>query len=157
MKIGQLVVLVDEVDGLEAGRERRLHHGCTRRHAHGRLPNVRTLAPGPGAHLAGSPSGALPSFEREGRKGTVMSEENVDARPLTSVELLDAAVWREIGSEEAQPAAAFLEALSRLVGRWLMVRSDAPEMDVVTVLCKARGYIARQEVRQTTNEIEWRR
>ena len=54
-----------------------------------------------------------------------MSEENVDARPLTSVELLDAAVWREIDSDEAQPAAAFLEALSRLVGRWLMVRSDA--------------------------------
>jgi hypothetical protein len=39
-----------------------------------------------------------------------MSEENVDALPLTSIELLDAAVWREIGSEEAQPAAAFLEA-----------------------------------------------
>jgi adenylate cyclase len=88
----------------------------------------------------------------------VMSEENVDARPLTSVELLDAAVWREVDSDEAQPQAAFLEALSHLVGRWLMVRSDAPGMDVVTVLCKARGYIARQEVRQTTNdEIEWRR
>ncbi len=85
-----------------------------------------------------------------------MREENVDALPLTSVELLDAAVWREIGSEEAQPAPAFLEALSRLVGRWLLVRSDAPEMDVVTVLCKARGYIERQEVRQT-REIEWRR
>jgi hypothetical protein len=38
-----------------------------------------------------------------------MSEENVDARPLTSVELLDAVVWREIDSDEAQPAAAFLE------------------------------------------------
>ena len=72
-----------------------------------------------------------------------MSEENVDARSLTSVELLGAAVWREIDSEEPQPSAAFLEALSRLVGRWLMVRSDAPEMDAVTVLCKARGYIAR--------------
>ena len=78
-----------------------------------------------------------------------MSEENVDARPLTSVELLDAAVWREIDSEEAQPQAAFLEALSRLVGRWLMARSDAPGMDVVTLLCKARGYIARQEEPQT--------
>jgi hypothetical protein len=47
-----------------------------------------------------------------------MSDEK-DARPLTSVELLDAAVWREIDSEEPQPSAAFLEALSRLVGRWL--------------------------------------
>jgi hypothetical protein len=75
----------------------------------------------------------------------VISEENVDARPLTSVELLDAAVWREINSDEAQPQAAFLDALSHLVSRWLMVRSNAPGMDVVTVLCKARGYIARQE------------
>ena len=49
-----------------------------------------------------------------------MSEENVDALPPTSVELLDAAVWREINSAEPQPQAAFLEALSRLVGRWLM-------------------------------------
>jgi hypothetical protein len=85
-----------------------------------------------------------------------MSEESVDARPLTSVELLDAAVWREIGSEEAQPASAFLAALSRLVGRWLLVRSDAPEMDAVTVLCQARGFIARQAAAQTKG-IEWNR
>jgi len=85
-----------------------------------------------------------------------MNEERVDARPLTSVELLDAAVWREIGSEEAQPAAAFLDALSRLVGRWLLVRSDEPEMDVLTVLCKARGYIARRDATQTKG-IEWSR
>ena len=54
-------------------------------------------------------------------------------RPLTSVELLDAAVWCEIGTEEPQPAPAFLEALSALVGRWLIARSSEPEMDVVTV------------------------
>jgi len=78
-----------------------------------------------------------------------MNEERVDARPLTSVELLDAAVWREIGSEEAQPVAAFLEALSCLIGRWLLVRSEAPEMDALTVLCKARGYITRQGGTQT--------
>jgi hypothetical protein len=40
---------------------------------------------------------------------------------------------------------------------WLLLRSDAPEMDAVTVLCKARAYIARQEVRHTKEEIEWRR
>ena len=47
------------------------------------------------------------------------------------------------GQRKRSPPAAFLDALSRLVGRWLLVRSDAPEMDAVTVLCKARGYIAR--------------
>jgi hypothetical protein len=37
------------------------------------VPNVRTLAPGPGAHVAGSPSGALPPFEqREGEVNQVM-------------------------------------------------------------------------------------
>ena len=156
MKVGQLVVLVDDVDGLEAGREGcimgvrddMLTVGCqTSERLHLVLAHTWQVLP---RELFRRLSA------REG--GNVMSEENVDARPLTSVELLDAAVWREIDSDEAQPQAAFLEALSRLVGRWLMVRSDAPGMDVVTVLCKARGYIARQEVRQTTNdEIEWRR
>jgi hypothetical protein len=59
-------VLVDEVDGLEAGRE-----GCIMG-ARDDIVTVgcqspRTLALGPGAHLASSPSGAPPPFEqREG-------------------------------------------------------------------------------------------
>jgi hypothetical protein len=72
-----------------------------------------------------------------------MNEVGKGARPLTSVELLDAAVWREIGSEEPQLQATFLNALSALVARWLLVRSDAPEMDVVTVMCRAHGYIEK--------------
>ena len=60
------------------------------------------------------------------------------------MELLDAAVWREIGTEDPQPPAAFIEALSRLVGRWLLVRSETPDMDAITLICKARGgYIER--------------
>ena len=74
---------------------------------------------------------------------TVTESRQSRARLLTSVELLDVAVWREIGSEEPQPQAAFLEALSALVGRWLLVRSNAPEMDLVTVMCRAHGYIGR--------------
>ena len=38
---------------------------------------------------------------------------------------MTAAIWREIGTEEPQPAPAFLEALSALVGRWLIARSSA--------------------------------
>jgi hypothetical protein len=64
-------------------------------------------------------------------------------QPLTSVELLDAAVWREIGTEEPQPRAAFVDALAAIVGRWLLVRSETPEMDAVTLICKARAYIER--------------
>ena len=46
----------------------------------------------------------------------VMSQKEVEVTRLTSVQLLDAAIWREIGTEEPQPA--FLEAFSALVGRW---------------------------------------
>jgi hypothetical protein len=107
VQVGEVVVMVKEVEGIEAGR----------------VMSVR--------------------------------DEQVDTRPLTSIELLDAAVWREIGSEEAQPAAAFLDALSRVVSQWLLVRSEAPEMDALTVLCKARGYL-REDATQTKG-IEWSR
>jgi hypothetical protein len=85
-----------------------------------------------------------------------MNELSKEARPLTSVELLDAAVWREIGSEEPQLAGAFVDAVASLVGRWLLVRSDTPEMDLVTVMCRARGYIERGGADQARG-IEWRR
>jgi hypothetical protein len=45
-----------------------------------------------------------------------MSDGQVEVTRLTSVQLLDAAIWREIGTEEPQPAQAFLEALSTLLG-----------------------------------------
>jgi adenylate cyclase len=77
-----------------------------------------------------------------------MSEGPSEVTRSTSVQLLDAAIWREIGTEEPQNAAAFLEALSSLLGRWLLVRSNAPEMDVVTVLCKARSYVERVQQRK---------
>ena len=72
-----------------------------------------------------------------------MNEVSKGARPLTSVELLDAAVWREIGSEEPPRRTAFVDALAAIVGQWLLVRSDAPDMDLMTVMCRARGYIER--------------
>ncbi len=84
----------------------------------------------------------MEAIEKE-RWDRVMSQKEVEVTRLTSVQLLDAAIWREIGTEEPQPAPAFLEALSALVGRWLIARSSEPEMDVVTVMCRARGYIER--------------
>jgi hypothetical protein len=66
VKVGQLVVLVDDADGVEAGlescimsvRDDMLTVGCQ---------SSDRLHLGPSAHLAGSASGALPPFEREGR------------------------------------------------------------------------------------------
>ena len=85
-----------------------------------------------------------------------MNEISEAARPLTSVELLDVALWREIGSEEPQLPATFLDALSANVGRWLLMRSDAPDMDLVTVMCRARGYIERGGAEQSRGR-EWTR
>jgi hypothetical protein len=68
---------------------------------------------------------------------------------LLGTQLLDAAVCWEIGSEEPQPRAAFVDALAAIVGRWLLVRSDAPDMDLMTVMCRARGYIERGGAEQT--------
>ena len=55
-----------------------------------------------------------------------MNEIDEEVRRVTSVELLDAAIWREINSDDPQPPAAFLQALSCLLGRWLLIRSVAP-------------------------------
>jgi hypothetical protein len=74
-----------------------------------------------------------------------MNEKNGEVRRVTSVELLDAAIWREIGSDDPQPPAAFLQALSFLLGRWLLLRSGAPAMDAVTVMCRARAFVVRHE------------
>ena len=70
-----------------------------------------------------------------------MDEKNGEVRRVTSVELLDAAIWREIGSDGSQPPTAFLQALSCLLGRWLLIRSEAPAMDAVTLMCQSREYI----------------
>ena len=53
--------------------------------------------------------------------------------------------WREIGSDDPQPPAAFLQALSCLLGRWLLLRSGAPAMDAVTVMCQARAFVVRYQ------------
>jgi len=74
-----------------------------------------------------------------------MNEKNGEVRRLTSVELLDAAIWREIGSDDPQPPTAFLQALSCLLGRWLLLRSGAPAMDAVTVMCQARAFVVRYQ------------
>ena len=74
-----------------------------------------------------------------------MDEKNGEVRQLRSVELLDAAIWREIGSDGPQPPTAFLQALSCLLGRWLLIRSEAPAMDAVTVMCQARVYVVQHE------------
>jgi hypothetical protein len=68
-----------------------------------------------------------------------MNEAQEELTQLAAVQLLDAAIWPEIGSDEPQPQEAFIEALSRLLARWMFTRSQAPEMETLTTLCKTRA------------------
>jgi len=96
--------------------------------------------------VGGTEVAAEQRLEGGGRRRVDNGDQAEETAPLTPLELLDAALRREIAFEDRQSPAAFLEALSTLVGRWLLIRSEAPEMDAVTVLCKARGYISRYKL-----------
>ena len=61
-----------------------------------------------------------------------MNEAQEELTPLTAVQLLDAAVWREINSDQPQPHEAFIEALSRGLARWMLSRSQSPELETMT-------------------------
>ena len=85
----------------------------------------------------------------EGTAKRVMNSATKETRPLTSVELVDAAVWREIGSEEPQLPETFVVAIAALLGRWLLVRSDTPQMDLMAITCRAWGFIQRGGAEQS--------
>jgi hypothetical protein len=74
-----------------------------------------------------------------------MNEAQEELTPLTAFQLLDAAIWREIGADEPQPPEAFTEALFRLLARWMLSRSQAPELETLITLCKARAYVVSPE------------
>jgi hypothetical protein len=166
MEIEQAVVLVRDIEGIEAGTHGRLMGLCDDTVMG--VQDEGTASLRSGAYLGRTartdvaPTAEAASDRAGGKLGMPnwhlnhadpwprpMNEVSKGARPLTSVELLDAAVWWEIGSEEPQPRAAFVDALATIVGRWLLVRSDAPDMDLMTVMCRARGYIERSGAEQT--------
>ncbi len=74
-----------------------------------------------------------------------MNEAHDELTPLTAVQLLDAAIWREIDSDEPQPQEAFIEAFFRVLARWMLTRSQAPELETLTTLCKTHAYVLNPE------------
>ena len=50
---------------------------------------------------------------------------------LTSVQLIEAALWRELGSTEPQSQDVLRQALADAVSRWLLIRSETPEIDAL--------------------------
>ena len=85
-----------------------------------------------------------------------MSSENEvqdEFTPLSAIQLLDAAIWRMISSDEPQSQSELIEALSRLLASWMLTRSQAPELEVLATLCKTRAYICEPE-RLAAAELE---
>ena len=64
---------------------------------------------------------------------------------LSSVQLIEAALWRELGSTEPQSQDVLRQALADAVSRWLLIRSETPEIDALKFLCRVRANIAQPE------------
>jgi hypothetical protein len=57
-----------------------------------------------------------------------MNEAQDELTPLSAVQLLDAAIWREIGSAQPQPQDAFIVSSRLFPGSWLAGCSPAPKL-----------------------------
>jgi hypothetical protein len=57
----------------------------------------------------------------------------------TSIQMLDAAIWQELGGEKAHDAEAVYYTLGTLLSRWLLARSDYPEMEAIKLFAKGPG------------------
>ena len=64
---------------------------------------------------------------------------------LTSVQLLDAAIWKELDTEQLTDTETFYHALATLLSRWLLARSEYPEMEAIKLFAKVRAYVAQPE------------
>jgi hypothetical protein len=63
----------------------------------------------------------------------------------TSIQVLDAAIWKELGTEEVAESEVFYEALGTLISRWLLARSEYPEMEAIKLFAKVRAYVTQPE------------
>ena len=64
---------------------------------------------------------------------------------LSSVQLIEAALWRELGSTEPQSQDVLRQALADAVSRWLLIRSETPDIDALKFLCRVKANIAQPE------------
>ncbi|MEY2605735.1 MAG: hypothetical protein QOH31_3551 [Verrucomicrobiota bacterium] len=63
----------------------------------------------------------------------------------TSIQILDAALWTEIGAERSpEPEEAF-HALASLLSRWLLARAEYPELESLRLFAKIRANVANPE------------
>jgi hypothetical protein len=73
----------------------------------------------------------------------------------TSIQMLDAAIWQEVGGEKAHDAEAVYHTLGTLLSRWLLARSEYPEMEALKLFAKVRAYVAQPEFSCNRASEEW--
>jgi hypothetical protein len=74
---------------------------------------------------------------------------------LTSVQLIEAALWRELGSNEPQSADVLHQALADAVSRWLLIRSESPDIDALKFVCRVKANIDRPEPFLAVSNCGW--
>jgi hypothetical protein len=57
---------------------------------------------------------------------------------LSRVQLIEAALWRELGSTEPQSQDVLRQALADAVSRRLLIRSETPDIDALKFLCRVK-------------------
>lgn len=63
----------------------------------------------------------------------------------TSIQILDAALWTELGEQRSpEPETAF-NALATLLSRWLIARAEYPELEALKLFAKIRANVANPE------------
>jgi hypothetical protein len=65
---------------------------------------------------------------------------------LTSIQLIEAALWRELGSTEPQSQDVLRQALADAVSRWLLIRSQTPDIDALKFLAGSRPTLLNRSV-----------
>jgi hypothetical protein len=59
----------------------------------------------------------------------------------TNIQMLDTAIWQELGGrEKADDAETVYQTLSTLLFRWLLARSEYPEMEAIHLLQRSGAY-----------------
>jgi hypothetical protein len=73
----------------------------------------------------------------------------------TSIQMLDAAIWQELGGEKANDAEAVYHTLGTLLSRWLLARSEYPEMEAIKLFAKVGPMLPSRNVSCNRASEEW--
>ena len=73
----------------------------------------------------------------------------------TSIQMLDAAIWQELDGEKAHDAEAVYHTLGTLLSRWLLARSEYPEMEAIKLFARFEPMLPSRNVSCSRVPKEW--